>query len=843
MNSRRDFLKKAALLSGGAAMMNLLPPAIQKAMAINPELGSTYLDAEHIVILMQENRSFDHCFGSLQGVRGYNDPRAISLPDQKPVWLQTDAIGNTYSPFRLDIKDTKVTWMGSLPHSRASQVDANNLGKYDQWLTAKKSGNKNYADMPLTLGYYTREDLPFNYGMADAFTVCDQNFCSAMTSTTPNRSFFWTGKITHEHNGIPKANIRNTDFSYGDMPWETFPELLEQNNIPWKFYQNDLSCGGGFQKEERAWLSNFGCNLLEFFKVYNVKFSERYITNLQKQAQELPDQINKLQEKTPSDERTAIKVRESIRKKQEVLDEARSELSKWNKESYEKLPETAKSLYRRAFVINSGDPDFRSIAELTYTDNGKERKVTVPKGDLLHQFREDVNSGKLPTVSWMAGPENFSDHPTAPWYGAWYVSEVLDILTRNPEIWKKTIFIVTYDENDGYFDHIPPFSIPDNKVPGTGKCSAGIETEIEHVRLENEFKQGIPKEQAREGAIGLGFRVPMLIASPWSRGGKVCSEVFDHTSTLQFLEGFVNKKYGKNIKLNNISEWRRTICGDLTSAFSPYNGAQLEKIPFLDRNKNVETIYNAKFKQEPSTFKKLSAGEIKQIIARPSIIALQEKGIRKSCALPYELYTGGALSADKKSFEIKFAAGNEIFGKNAAGSPFTVYAPVKYNDEISKDEISRNWHFAVIAGDHLTYNWPVNSFEGSRYNLRVHGPNGFYRQFTGNSNDPQISIVCDYEKSKLNAAKLTGNVVVNIINNDSKAHAVLINDNGYKTESIMKTIAANSKASIVLNLSKNYNWYDFSVKLNDHEAFEQRFAGRVETGTTTKTDPVMGGVV
>ncbi|MDN5284902.1 MAG: phospholipase phosphocholine-specific [Mucilaginibacter sp.] len=843
MNSRRDFLKKAALLSGGAAMMNLLPPAIQKAMAINPELGSTYLDAEHIVILMQENRSFDHCFGSLQGVRGYNDPRAIRLPDQKPVWLQTDAIGNTYSPFRLDIKDTKVTWMGSLPHSRASQVDANNLGKYDQWILAKKSSNKSYADMPLTLGYYSREDLPFNYGMADAFTVCDQNFCSAMTSTTPNRSFFWTGKITHEQDGIPKTNIRNNDFSYGDMPWETFPELLEHNNIPWKFYQNDLSCGGGFQREERAWLANFGCNLLEFFKVYNVKFSERYITNLQKQVQELPDQINKLQEKTPSDELTATKVKESIRKKQEVLDDARSELSKWNKESYEKLPETAKSLYRRAFVINSGDPDFRSIAELTYADNGKERKVTVPKGDLMHQFREDVNSGKLPTVSWLAGPENFSDHPTAPWYGAWYVSEVLDILTKNPEVWKKTIFIVTYDENDGYFDHIPPFSIPDNKIPGTGKCSAGIETEIEHVRLENELKQGIPKNQAREGAIGLGFRVPMLIASPWSRGGKVCSEVFDHTSTLQFLEGFVNKKYGKNIKLNNISEWRRTICGDLSSAFSPYNGAQLEKIPFLDRNKNVETIYNAKFKQEPSTFKKLSADEIKQISAKPAIIALQEKGVRPSCALPYELYTGGALSADKKSFEIKFAAGNEVFGKNAAGSPFTVYAPVKYNDEISKDEISRNWHFAVTAGDNLAYNWPVNSFENSRYHLRVHGPNGFYRQFTGNNNDPQIGIACDYEKSKLNAAKLTGNVVVNIINNDNKAHSIIINDNGYKTGNITKTIAANSKASIVLNLSKNHNWYDFSVKLNDHEAFEQRFAGRVETGTATKTDPVMGGVV
>ncbi|MDN3549157.1 phosphocholine-specific phospholipase C [Mucilaginibacter aquaedulcis] len=843
MDSRRDFLKKAALLSGGAAMMNMLPPAIQRAMAINPAAGSTYLDAEHIVILMQENRSFDHCFGTLQGVRGYNDPRAIRLPNQKPVWLQTDAAGNTYAPFRLNIKDTKVTWMGSLPHSRASQVDANNLGKYDKWLTSKQSGNKNYADMPLTLGHYTREDLPFNYGMADAFTVCDQNFCSAMTSTTPNRSFFWTGKITHEQDGLPKANIRNTDYTFGNMPWETFPELLEQNNISWSFYQNDLSCGGGFEKEERAWLANFGCNLLEFFKAYNVKFSDRYIKNLQKQAEDLPDQINKLQERTPADEATAIKVRESIRKKQDVLDNARSELSKWNKESYEKLSEKEKSLYRRAFVINSADENFRSIAELTYQDNAQERKVTIPKGDLLHQFRQDVNTGKLPTVSWLAGPENFSDHPTAPWYGAWYVSEVLDILTKNPEVWKKTIFIVTYDENDGYFDHIPPFSIPDAKLPGTGKVTAGIETEIEHVRLENELKQGIPKNQAREGAIGLGFRVPMLIASPWSRGGKVCSEVFDHTSTLQFLEGFVNKKYGKNIKLNNISQWRRTICGDLSSAFSPYNGDQLGNIPFLDRNKNVETIYNAKFKGEPTSFKKLSADEIAKISADPSIIAFQEKGIRPSCALPYELYTHGSLSADKKNFEIKLAAGNGMFGKNAAGSPFTVYAPVKYNDEVSKDEISRNWHFAVAAGDQLTYNWPVSSFENDQYHLRVHGPNGFYREFIGSNNNPDLKITCTYEKSKLNAAKLTGNIVVNIVNNDASAHEIVINDNGYKAGIINKLVAAKSQVNVVLDLAKNFNWYDFSVKLNDQNVFEERFAGRVETGAISKTDPVMGGVI
>jgi len=261
---------------------------------------------------------------------------------------------------------------------------------------------------------------------------------------------------------------------------------------------------------------------------------------LQKLADELPGQITKLQEESPSSEDAAKKIQTEIAKKQEVLGNALEELKKWNKATFEKLPEKEKNLYRNAFVVNEGDPNYRSITQLKYRDGNEERTVTVPAGDILHQFRKDVNEGKLPAVSWFAGPQNFSDHPSAPWYGAWYVSEVLDILTKNPEVWKKTILILTYDENDGYYDHIPPFSIPDNNKPETGKCSAGIDTEIEHVRLEHELKHGIPEKQAREAPVGLGFRVPMIIASPWSRGGKVCSEVFDHTSTLQFIHPAVS---------------------------------------------------------------------------------------------------------------------------------------------------------------------------------------------------------------------------------------------------------------------------------------------------------------
>ena len=153
---------------------------------------------------------------------------------------------------------------------------------------------------------------------------------------------------------------------------------------------------------------------------------------------------------------------------------------------------------------------------------------------------------KLPTVSWLVAPENFSDHPGAPWYGAWYISEVLDILTKNPEVWKKTIFILAYDENDGYFDHIPPFTVPNPNKPGTGLLSKGIDATVEFVSLEQDMKKKA-RESSRESSIGLGYRVPLVIASPWNRGGVVCSQVFDHTSVLQFLEKFLSHKTGKQI--------------------------------------------------------------------------------------------------------------------------------------------------------------------------------------------------------------------------------------------------------------------------------------------------------
>src|SRR3954470_4203969 len=115
MSTRRDFFRQMAALAGGAGSAPLFA-AIDRAASIDPAEASTFLDAKHVVILMQENRSFDHAFGTLRGVRGFNDPRAIRLPDGAPVWAQPAKDGTRFLPFRLNIKDSKSTWMGSLPH-------------------------------------------------------------------------------------------------------------------------------------------------------------------------------------------------------------------------------------------------------------------------------------------------------------------------------------------------------------------------------------------------------------------------------------------------------------------------------------------------------------------------------------------------------------------------------------------------------------------------------------------------------------------------------------------------------------------------------------------------------
>ncbi|MDP4255575.1 MAG: phospholipase C, phosphocholine-specific [Bacteroidota bacterium] len=831
MDTRREFMKKAALLAGGQGFIGTLPPAVLKALSIDPAAGSTWLDAEHIVILMQENRSFDHCYGALRGIRGFRDPRAITLPNGNPVWLQTNEQGETYAPFRLDIKGTNATWMGSLPHDWTNQTDARNDGRYDQWLQAKHSDHKEYAHMPLTLGHYVREDVPFYYALADAFTICDQAFCSSLTGTTPNRLHLWAGTIRDEQRPEARPRVRNGDTDYGVWAsFTSFPERLEDHGVSWKIYQNEIGLDIVMDEEANAWLSNFQDNPIEWFTPYHVRFSRFYRDALPAKIAALTAGIEKM--KAAPDSGTPEN-QQKIAAAEKALQGFKEDKETFTQENFDKLPQREKNLHNKAFDTNHGDPHYHELSTLSYQDGDKTREMKAPKGDILHSFRQDVRSGKLPAVSWLVPPERFSDHPSSAWYGPWYISEALDILTENPEVWKKTIFILCYDENDGYFDHVPPFVAPHPDKPGTGLASKGIDTALEHMTREQDL-QKVPESHARGGPIGLGFRVPLVVASPWSRGGYVNSQVFDHTSILMLLEKFLSHKLGKKIEETNINSWRRTVCGDMSSVFRPFKGENT-RVPFPGKGSFLESIHRARFKQPPAGFVPLSVERIEAIRKDPSSASwmeFQERGIRPACALPYELNANGRFGDDGKTFVLSFEARNSLFGPRAAGSPFTVYA---YGKEF------RTRNYAVAAGDRLEDRWTPEEFGDGKGELRVCGPNGLLRVYTMNGQPAPIGVTCDYEGASSGRLQLKVDVL-----QVAEPITVIVRDNAYKhpTHKLMlpKPAGAAQVAGppVLIDTTSSGGWYDVSVHVEGLEGWAWRFAGHIETGHESTSDPAMG---
>ncbi|NHE57517.1 phosphocholine-specific phospholipase C [Cyclobacterium plantarum] len=842
--NRRDFLKKAAIFTGGAGLWGTLPSTIQKAMAINPEMGTSYLDAEHVVILMQENRSFDHCFGKLKGVRGYNDPRAIRLPDKNLVWLQKDNQGQTFAPFRLNIKDTKSTWMSSIPHSWENQVDARNGGKYDGWIEAKRPGRKEFSHVPMTMGFYDREDLPFYYAFADAFTVCDQHFCAALTGTTTNRNYLWAGKSVGEPDEKPL--VRNGEHTYGkEVDWKTFPDLLQDNGISWKVYQNEVSVNTLLEGEDESWLANFTDNNLEWFKQFGVRYTPGHYEYLLHQKKHLPEEIANLETSLGKAlDADKEELQKFLDRKKVALLQVEKAIAQFNPETFARLSPREQEMHQRAFTTNINDPHYHQTESLRFKDGDQDRETKIPKGDIFHEFRKDVDRGELPTVSYLVAPKNFSDHPSAPWYGAWYVSEALDILTKDPEVWKKTIFILNYDENDGYFDHVPPFVPPKPGDDSSGSMSKDLDARGEFVTLEQELNYpGIQPEDARESPVGLGYRVPLIVASPWSRGGWVNSEVCDISSTILFLEKFLSHKKGKLIREDNISSWRRNICGDLTSVFRPYNGEKTDLPDLVNLESHVKAIFNAGFKDLPDNFKALEEEEIRQINQNPldsPWVPRQEEGTKPSNALAYELYVDGNVDPEGRGITINFQASNRRFGKKALGAPFLVYAPGHYTDSLTGQITHfKTWSFAVKAGDQVSYNWPIQAFKGNQYHLLVYGPNGFFREFKGNKETTGLTTETFYKTEDGLSQK--GHFLLELENRSGRPISLILSDNAYNQGNKFISINSGKKKPVKISTTSSYGWYDFSLKMAENDSYLKRYCGRLEFGSHSRSDPYMAG--
>jgi phospholipase C len=345
-------------------------------------------------------------------------------------------------------------------------------------------------------------------------------------------------------------------------------------------------------------------------------------------------------------------------------------------------------------------------------------------------------------------------------------------------------------------------------------------------------------ERARGSSIGLGYRVPMVIASPWSRGGCVCSQVFDHTSVLQFLERLLTHKLGRKVEEPNISRWRRVVCGDLSASFQSSADARNATLSFPPRDEFLESIHQAQFKGLPSDFHPLSHEELERIRESPSSSSLlprQEPGTRPSSPLPYELDVAGWLDQTQTHFTIRFAVGDERFGPRAAGAPFSVYA-------IGSDAQVTVRNYAIQAGQQLRDGWALAEFPNGRYQLRVYGPNGFFREFAGTAHDPLVEIRVEDVRHENQPATLTGDISLGVTNRDAaKSVTIEIQDHAYGNPTQSRTVTSGQEAAVTVESRKSGGWYDFSCRVKEPAGeFFRRYAGRVETGRWSTSDPAIG---
>jgi len=696
--SRRDFLRAAAQAAGAAAAMGALPAGIRNALAIPAHDATRSIkDIEHIVILMQENRSFDHYFGTLRGVRGYGDRRAIELPNGKSVWHQPLAGDTGYVlPFRPSAPDLGMQFLQDLPHDWTTTQTAWNRGRYDQWVPAKGT---------TTMAYLTRQDIPFHYQLADAFTICDAYHCSGMTPTDPNRYYMWTGWVGNDGKGGGPV-IDNAEAGYG---WSTYPEVLQAAGVSWKVYQDigtGLDAAGSWGWTQNAYIGNYGDNSLLYF-----------------------------------------------------------------------------NRYRNA---QPGNPLY---------DKARTGTNVAAGGGYFDVLKQDVQNDTLPQVSWIVAPEAYSEHPNWPAnYGAWYIDQVLQVLTSNPELWSKTALLVTYDENDGFFDHIAPPYAPWSKA-------AGLST----VDVANEYFAGNANYPA--GPYGLGPRVPMLVVSPWSKGGWVCSETFDHTSIIRFIERRFG--HGRNLCEANITPWRKAVCGDLTRAFDFANpNAAMPSLPSTRGYAPADQQRHADYVPLPPL-----------VQAKPQ----QEPGVRPARALPYELFARAQAQAGQSQLRLK------LTNTGHAGVVFHVYKALSPDTPRT---------YTVEPHKHLLDELPLN-LDGT-YDYSVHGPNGFARRFAGRA------LAAHLWTSGLAAPEVSesydvanGNIELHLQNAGAAACEFTI-FNAYDGVSMKRRVAGGESADLYVDLRAYHGWYDLHVSVGADAKFVRKLAGHVETGQPSMSDPAFG---
>jgi len=401
--------------------------------------------------------------------------------------------------------------------------------------------------------------------------------------------------------------------------------------------------------------------------------------------------------------------------------------------------------------------------------------------DLVAAFAHDVANDTLPQVSWIVAPDYLSEHANyKPAYGENLTAQLLAALVANPSVYAKTVFILNYDENGGFFDHVPPPTPPSSSANG-----------LSTVSTTGEISNGKP--------IGLGFRVPMTVISPWSTGGWVCSEVFDHTSVLRFLE----KRFG--IAEPNISAWRRSVCGDLTSVFD-FSGSNTVW-PSLP----VTSGYPAQADQECST---LPAPTVPGTQSMPGAESTRTRPAR---ALPYELDIEGSVNTTTGRYALEF------INTGTVGAVFQVYAANRSDGP---------WRYTVESGKTLSDYWSAKTYSNSIYQLEAHGPNGFLRVYQGSVANaavmPEISLSYDTVNRRLQL----------IMSNAGSSTCTFTVSNGYVGADVrIYSVPAHGSATDTWDLSGFANWYDLKVTVAEANGWLRRVAGHMEDGAPSSSEP------
>jgi phospholipase C len=617
---------KALLIDSGGQL---------KLVVTNAPLTGTIADVRHVVLLMNENRSYDHYFGTLHGGRGFDDRNAMLLTTGLDAFHQPTSTG-----FELPFHSSEQC-LTDLNHTWPVTHDTFNNGRSDQWIPNKT---------PETMVYYTRDDLPFYYQLADAFTVCDEYHASVISSTFPNRFMYMTGTIDpHSKGGGPE--IDNSTFSTG-FSWKTYPEFLQDAGVDWKIYQVSSSDGDNITQQ----FANF------------------------------------------------------------------------------KKAKAGNPLYDRGMVMAAN------------------------VDAMIALFKKDVTNNTLPDVSWIIGPGAYSEHPpNSPANGEILTKAILDAIASNPTVYNSTVYIVNYDENDGFFDHAMPI------LPPQGAA--------------DEFVGNMP--------IGLGVRVPCILASPWSRGGRVCSQVFDHTSTLQFLEQWTG------VKCPNISDWRRQVCGDLTSAFDfahpdfSYPGAS-----FTD-----------------PTYTSCPSGTT---VAPPAMQTMptQEPGTLTPLPLPYQPNAFCTLNSSANTLTVTMT------NSGPASVHFGVY-PNTYSTATPQP-------FDVPNATSASTTFSLSASAG-KYDYSCYGPDGFQRRFAGN-------LSSDYNKIEATAVlNQTNGTCLIALQNLSSASVIFTGTNGYRNQTANYSVPAHSTVLINVGSETNNGLYDVTITSSADALFLRRFLGRAQT--------------